>query len=552
MCEPDLLEGMGPEPSAFEWFGCPGSGADRPTLDVRDLVPIPLEHKEVLMLRQVATIVAVLAFASASHAQQMTYQGQLSQSGANFSGTAQFKFAICKSGQTVWSTDPPAVRDLNCGEPAAAIPIAVVDGIFTTALGGGTMPAINGAAASDLSGSVLRVWVCTAGSCGLGLFTRMPDQPLTECSMALGVRQVDPNATGSLGRWDGQKLGASGVVESTDGNVGLGTATPQAKLDLLGDTSDFFGSRAMFVLRKDSVTPIGSDAGLVFQIKNELDQFGTYPTAGLFDVLDSGGNRHALDIRVTASGQSPMNSIAYFRGDGNVGIGTSSPAARLHIVSNDSARVVAFSATHLSNSLPVAVFTQFGTGTASTFASLNNLATAPTVSISTSSAGGGLDVFAGRSVAPYGVSVQCSGSSPSAAAVVAQGAGASAVTGPQAAAIDLRNGAILVSGTERAAKSVLINTPIWTPVGSCLAGTTPHAHQTGAYLDVSDTNNLIVSNSIIVATVEGELPTAIPSALSVQVLRHSPGTCTFRVTIVGCNTTVLSQLKVNYMVINPS
>jgi len=144
--------------------------------------------------------------------------------------------------------------------------------------------------------------------------------------------------TGSV---DGAQGGAIQGGLSVSGSVGIGTGGPGASLHVENPIT-YNNHITNLLLRKTSATTAGNvGAGITFQIQNELGQFGSYNTAGIYNLYDANGNRHALALKATASGASPMNTIAYFRGDGNVGIGTITPTARLHVMGSTANTVYA-------------------------------------------------------------------------------------------------------------------------------------------------------------------------------------------------------------------
>jgi len=90
---------------------------------------------------------------------------------------------------------------------------------------------------------------------------------------------------------------------NSSGNVGIGTTSPQAKLDIKGDGADFFLHSADFKIAR--IQPRGTGANL---------------DKGLFSLFDGSTE----DVRIDTEGSSWLNG-------GNVGIGTTSPSAKLHV-----------------------------------------------------------------------------------------------------------------------------------------------------------------------------------------------------------------------------
>lgn len=181
----------------------------------------------------------------------------------------------------------------------------------------------------------------------------------------------------------------------------------------------------------------------------------------------------------------------------------------------------------------------------------------------------------------YGVVGQSTSMNPEAAAVRAEGFGALPGV-PAAAALELRDGAIRVSGFNRPAGTIWVaaTSPDWLPIMSCTntSGPPPHTHIVARYLDVCLENNLIVVDpeesgpefgvcddmpgippdsgmqtfgSIVLATVEtdGAPPNG---SFSVHVFDKVPGACRFRITWHGCFPPPTSlRIFVNWQIVNP-
>lgn len=162
------------------------------------------------MTRTLAGVLAVtlwLAMCHASHAQEISFQGEVRDGGVPFDGTAQMKFVIVDddTGLTIWSSDGSVAAGDPPVEPAGSVDVAVSDGLFSVMLGlEPDMVPIAGADALNLGRSSLRMWVSTGGG-----FERLSDQMLASSPSSLSVRQVDPGATGHLAAWDGSRLAAA-------------------------------------------------------------------------------------------------------------------------------------------------------------------------------------------------------------------------------------------------------------------------------------------------------------------------------------------------------
>jgi len=105
----------------------------------------------------------------------------------------------------------------------------------------------------------------------------------------------------------------------TDGNVGIGTTNPGAKLDVIGAA----GAQAMRIL-KDSTWDSESAAGLAI-----LDSAGT--DTGLLFGADATNNIAYIQSIDPGTSYSTRPLAINAKG-GNVGIGTTSPGLKLHIV----------------------------------------------------------------------------------------------------------------------------------------------------------------------------------------------------------------------------
>ena len=88
-----------------------------------------------------------------------------------------------------------------------------------------------------------------------------------------------------------------------DGNVGIGTTAPSARLHVQ--------------------TPSTADVTLTGWFQNQRDALNN--NGVLIDIARAAIDAYALNV------QSGSTSRLYVRGDGNVGIGTTTPEARLHV-----------------------------------------------------------------------------------------------------------------------------------------------------------------------------------------------------------------------------
>jgi len=133
--------------------------------------------------------------------------------------------------------------------------------------------------------------------------------------------------TATLGTNDASALafetnGSTRMTLDTNGNLGIGTSSPTAKLHVEGIS--FFNNT---ISSSNKIIVESSQPGIIFR---ESDQSGT--TNRWIDV--EGGTFRILQ---TNNAYSSFTNQFVINSSGNVGIGTSVPAARLHVSSSNSA-----------------------------------------------------------------------------------------------------------------------------------------------------------------------------------------------------------------------
>lgn len=117
----------------------------------------------------------------------VSYQGRVQVSGAPFTGTGYFKFAIVNQAGniTYWSNDGTG------GEPTSAVPLAVNNGLFTVLLGDTTLSGMTqplSAAVFSAPDRYLRVWFRAGSSGAFTLLT--PDTRIAAVPYALQAQHA--------------------------------------------------------------------------------------------------------------------------------------------------------------------------------------------------------------------------------------------------------------------------------------------------------------------------------------------------------------------------
>lgn len=169
-----------------------------------------------VFLRVACLFLAALSSLPAQVPQFLNYQGRVRVSGADFTGTGQFKFAmVSNSGATTyWSNDGTSTAG---SQPAAAVSLAVQNGLYQVLLGDATLPNMRVLPASVFtnSGVSLRVWF----SDGLNGWQQMtPDQRVAAVGYAMMAESVRDGSVTSA------KLAAGAVNSSNIANGAVNAA----------------------------------------------------------------------------------------------------------------------------------------------------------------------------------------------------------------------------------------------------------------------------------------------------------------------------------------
>ena len=117
-----------------------------------------------------------------------------------------------------------------------------------------------------------------------------------------------------------QHLGGSKLMIQGDGNVGIGTSTPDYKLDVEG------GLRVY-----QSTSAVGAGLGLTVENAGTGDAVVQYLITGVQRWVTGIDNSDSDKFKIAKDTDVGVNAYLTIQTDGNVGIGTTSPLAKLHV-----------------------------------------------------------------------------------------------------------------------------------------------------------------------------------------------------------------------------
>lgn len=164
--------------------------------------------------------------------QLLNHQGRIAVNGASFEGTGLFKFALVNSSgsTTYWSNDGTSTAG---SQPAAAVSLAVVKGLYAVLLGDASLANMTILPASAFTNADvrLRVWF-NDGSNGFQLIT--PDQRLASAPFALNAASAETLPPGTVtSSMLGSNLTLSGTTTGTFAGNGAGLTGVTASSVLL-------------------------------------------------------------------------------------------------------------------------------------------------------------------------------------------------------------------------------------------------------------------------------------------------------------------------------
>jgi len=166
-------------------------------------------------------------------------------------------------------------------------------------------------------------WNWSTLTTGSALRLSSSNNALNSANGLFNVTNSGTSTNGVLARFNSNTTAGSGMTILADGNVGIGTANPSTRLQIV-DPVATVGFNKIFTAYNPTL-PNNAYSQLAWGRSNT-----TYNQAEFNFFFDSlGSTQNALQF-----GLYDQPSILVLQGTGNVGIGTTSPTAKLHVAGN--------------------------------------------------------------------------------------------------------------------------------------------------------------------------------------------------------------------------
>ncbi len=270
------------------------------------------------------TIILLLATVACSFGQApgvVTYQGRITNNGANFTGTGQFRFVIYRPGPlaSLWSHDSSSA---GAGIPVTAVNLPVNNGLFSVGLGDTAVPGMVTpipAAIFANAGLRVRIWF----SDGVIVPGVIADHAITAVGYALFAQTV-PDGSITSAKLSTGAVGSAQLADDitlTDlrfNQIGTETVTL--------DASTGAGQGALFTLRNGLGAQTFTLDGDSLERGSLLTLYNSSSTATVVLNSDDVGEAGSLSLRVASGFETVQIDASFGGGQGaimNLSSGTS-------------------------------------------------------------------------------------------------------------------------------------------------------------------------------------------------------------------------------------
>ena len=196
--------------------------------------------------------------------------------------------------------------------------------------------AASAAAAAQTSGAVAATTLSASSTVsGTGFSTYLASPPAIGGTAPAAVSATALSYTTTLTGGTGiVNLGSGQVYKDASGNVGIGTSTPDAIFHVSrASTSTTIGnSTAIAKVVNTQGTLLNETSGIEFFNKNFSGSAKLAGIYGVYENYNATGYAGALVFATEAAGSTNVTERMRIDSSGNVGIGTSSPAGKIDIV----------------------------------------------------------------------------------------------------------------------------------------------------------------------------------------------------------------------------